>query len=55
MSPILSTLEFRGLAYYCDPRRLIVVDKGSFGAMAWLKRVLSSPQFSKVRVGPRLA
>ena len=43
MSPFFLALEFQGLVYYCDPRRLIIVDRGSSEAVAWLGRVLSSP------------
>ena len=31
------------------------MDRGSSEAVAWLERVLSSPQFSKLQVGLRLA
>ena len=42
MSPILSISEFQGLAYYCDSRRLIIVDRGSSEAVASLGRVFYS-------------
>ena len=55
MSPFFPALEFQGLAYYCDPCRLIIVDRGSSVAVGWLGRVLSSPHFIKLQVGLRLA
>ena len=51
MSPILSASKFQGLAYYSDPHRLIIVDRGSSETVSWLGRVLSFPQFSTLQVG----
>ena len=55
MSTFSLASEFEGLAYYCDPRRLIIVNKGYFEALIWLERVLFYPQFSKLQVGLQLA
>lgn len=34
MFPFLPTSKFESLAYYCDPLRLIFVDRGSFEVVA---------------------